>query len=250
MAESMTPETVLVTGSSGPLGSVLSKRLVNLGYEVVGFDLLPPERGVEPTVFVTVDLSNPSEVRTAVQEMLRLRPIHHIVNNAAVTPERAGPGFSSRFEEQSDDAFIAAMQVNLLAPFSIVNEVVRHSENPLKSVVNLGSTYGMVGPNLSIYEGTTMGNSVAYAATKGGLIQLSRYLATVLAPKTRVNTVSPGGIFRNHPETFERQYSKLVPLGRMNTEEETVHAIIFLLSDQASYITGQTIAVDGGWTAW
>lgn len=250
MAESMISETVLVTGSSGPLGSVLTKSLVRIGYEVVGFDLLSPREGFEPTVYMAVDLSKPSVVRSAVQDVLGLRPIHHIVNNAAVTPERAGPGFSSRFEEQSDDAFIAAMQVNLLAPFSIVNEVVRHSDNPLKSVVNLGSTYGMVGPNLSIYEGTTMGNSVAYAATKGGVIQLSRYLATVLAPKTRVNTVSPGGIFRNHPEIFENQYSKLVPLGRMNTEEETVNAIVFLLSDQASYITGQTLAVDGGWTAW
>lgn len=242
-------EVVLVTGSSGPVGSVLCKELLNEGYRVVGFDLSEPKT-VQPTSFVKVDLAETTLLREAIANVLTEFPINHIVNNAAVTPERAGPGFSSKFDEQTDEAFRAAMDVNLLAPFAVVSEVVRRNKADLKSIVNIGSTYGMVGPNLSIYEGTPMGNSVAYAATKGGVIQLSRYLATVLGPDIRVNSVSPGGIYRNHSDVFSTNYSRLTPLGRMNTEQETVNAILFLLSDKSSYVTGQNLAVDGGWTAW
>jgi NAD(P)-dependent dehydrogenase (short-subunit alcohol dehydrogenase family) len=242
-------EVVLVTGSSGPVGSVLCEKLISRGYRVIGLDLSEPKQ-IQPTKFVKVDLAETAVLREAIADVLKEFPINHIVNNAAVTPERAGPGFSSQFDEQSDEAFRAAMEVNLLAPFAIVSEVVRREKSSLKSIVNLGSTYGMVGPNLSIYEGTSMGNSVAYAATKGGIIQLSRYLATVLSPNIRVNSVSPGGIYRNHPESFASNYSRLTPLGRMNTELETVNAIMFLISDESSYITGQNLAVDGGWTAW
>lgn len=243
-------DSVLVTGSSGPVGVSLVARLLDVGYFVVGFDIKEPKIGPGPDLFVTVDLSDSAASREAVREVLGKSALSHIVNNAAVTPERAGSGFSSRFALQSDEAFVAAMMVNLLAPFSIVNEVVRLQPDTLRSVVNIGSTYGMVGPNLSIYEGSDLGNSAAYAATKGGVIQLSRYLATVLAPTTRVNSVSPGGISRNQPGVFKEQYSRLVPLGRMNSEEETANAVVFLLSDEASYITGQNLAVDGGWTAW
>lgn len=241
---------VLVTGSAGPVGSALCTELQKRGYVVVGMDLAPHDPTFNVDHYMETDLAEPDGVRATLADFLKSSPINHIVNNAAVTPERAGPGFSSAFDQQSDEAFLAAMKVNLLAPFSIVNQVVRTSREHLKSVVNIGSTYGMVGPNLSIYEGTSMGNSAAYAATKGGVIQLTRYLATVLAPDVRVNSVSPGGIFRNQPESFAQKYSALTPLGRMNTEEETVRAIVFLLSDESSYITGQNLAVDGGWTAW
>lgn len=241
---------VLVTGSAGPVGSVLCTELQKRGYVVVGMDLDPYDPTFNVDHYMETDLAEPDGVRATLADFLKSSPINHIVNNAAVTPERAGPGFSSEFDQQGDEAFLAAMKVNLLAPFSIVNQVVRTARKHLKSVVNIGSTYGMVGPNLSIYEGTSMGNSAAYAATKGGVIQLTRYLATVLAPDVRVNSVSPGGIFRNQPESFAQKYSALTPLGRMNTEEETVRAIVFLLSDESSYITGQNLAVDGGWTAW
>ena len=242
--------SVLITGSSGPLGATLISRLRGLGYFVVGFDLLEPDSNAAPNVFVRVDLSDTAVTREAIRKITQEIELSHIINNAAVTPERAGPGFSVGFAQQSDEGFVVAMMVNLLAPFSIVNEVVRLQPEALRSVVNIGSTYGMVGPNLSIYEGTDLGNSAAYAVTKGGVIQLSRYLATVLAPTTRVNSVSPGGISRNQPAVFKEQYSRLVPLGRMNSEEETANAVVFLLSDEASYITGQNLAVDGGWTAW
>ena len=95
-----------------------------------------------------------------------------------------------------------------------------------------------------------MGNPAGYAASKGGLIQLTRWLATVLAPDVRVNAIIPGGIWRNQPETFREQYVARTPLGRMGAEEDLKGAAAYLASDLSAYVTGQNLIVDGGWTAW
>jgi NAD(P)-dependent dehydrogenase (short-subunit alcohol dehydrogenase family) len=95
-----------------------------------------------------------------------------------------------------------------------------------------------------------LGSPAAYAASKGGLLQLTRWLATVLAPEIRVNAVSPGGVLRGQPEAFVRRYETRVPLGRMATEADLKGAVAYLASDAAAYVTGQNLLVDGGWTAW
>lgn len=95
-----------------------------------------------------------------------------------------------------------------------------------------------------------MGNPAAYAASKGGLIQLTRWLATTLAPAVRVNSVSPGGIARGQPDEFVKRYEARTPLRRMATEEDFKGIIALLASDASSYITGQDIMLDGGWSAW
>ena len=89
----------------------------------------------------------------------------------------------------------------------------------------MGSIYGLIGPDLRIYDGTTMGNPAAYAASKGGLIQLTKWLATTLAPEVRVNCVSPGGVFRNQDEKFVSAYVSRTPLGRMADESDIVGAM-------------------------
>ena len=116
--------------------------------------------------------------------------------------------------------------------------------------MNLASIYGLVGPNLSLYTGTRMGNPAAYAASKGGLVQMTRYLATVLAPNIRVNAVAPGGIERGQDPQFVQRYEALTPMGRMGKESDVTGIIRFLIGPESSYLTGQCIAVDGGWTAW
>ncbi len=118
------------------------------------------------------------------------------------------------------------------------------------SLINFGSIYGMVGANFNIYEGTEMTSAFAYSAIKGGIANLSRYLASYFGSAgVRVNTVCPGGIFDNQNKTFVKNYSKQTPLKRMGNPEEIASAVLFLASDGASYITGATIMVDGGWTA-
>lgn len=118
------------------------------------------------------------------------------------------------------------------------------------SVINVSSMYGMVGPDMHLYEGTEMGNPAAYAASKGGLLQLTRWMATVMAPKVRVNALTPGGVWRGQDNTFHEKYKKRTPLARMATEEDFKGAAAFLASDLSLYVTGQNIVVDGGWTVW
>ena len=118
------------------------------------------------------------------------------------------------------------------------------------SIVNIASIYGVVGPDFNIYEGTTMTMPAAYSAIKGGLISFTKYLASYLGPNNiRVNAVSPGGIFDNQNPIFVNNYNNKVPLRRMGNPDDIIPAIIFLLSEDAKYITGQNLIIDGGWTS-
>jgi NAD(P)-dependent dehydrogenase (short-subunit alcohol dehydrogenase family) len=119
------------------------------------------------------------------------------------------------------------------------------------TIINIASIYGMVGPDFSIYENTDITMPVAYSAIKGGIISFTKYLATYYAENSiRANVISPGGILDRQPESFIQKYAKKTPLGRMGHPTDVAGAAIFLASDASSYITGQNIVVDGGWTAW
>ena len=120
-------------------------------------------------------------------------------------------------------------------------------------IINIASVAGMVGKDHRVYDGTPMGGvTVDYAASKGGVINLTREMACSLAKyNVRVNCISPGGFWRGHSETFTRQYSYLVPMGRMGQDgKEIKGAVVFLASEASSYITGINLPVDGGMTAW
>ncbi len=117
------------------------------------------------------------------------------------------------------------------------------------SIINMDSIYGLLGPKFYIYEGTVMTKPAAYVAIKGGIINLSRYLAAYLGQhNVRVNTICPGGVFDNQPEKFIDAYTKNTPLNRMACKEDIVGPVLFLASDASRYITGQTLVVDGGWS--
>ena len=118
------------------------------------------------------------------------------------------------------------------------------------SLINIASTYGINGPDFSIYEGTEMTMPAAYAVIKGGLVNFTKYLASYYAKHgVRVNALSPGGVFDNQPESFVKNYNKKTPLGRMARPEDMVGAIVYLASDASSYVTGHNLVVDGGWSA-
>ena len=119
------------------------------------------------------------------------------------------------------------------------------------SIINFASIYGVVAPDFSIYEGTDMTMPVAYSAIKGGIITLSKYFATYYGgDNIRVNAISPGGIFSGQAESFVDRYAQKTPMKRMGTPEEIAGAVVFLSSNASSYVTGQNLLVDGGWTAW
>ena len=121
----------------------------------------------------------------------------------------------------------------------------------MKSLINIGSIYGVLGPNFSIYKNTEMTMPASYSLIKGALDNFTRYLATYYAAyNIRANIVCPGGIYNNQDKKFKENYEKLIPLGRMAIPEDIVGAIVFLASDSSSYITGQTFMIDGGLSAW
>jgi len=119
------------------------------------------------------------------------------------------------------------------------------------NIVSIASIYGMLGPDFSIYEGTTMTMPAEYAAIKGAIINFTRYLATYLAAyNIRVNCLSPGGIFNEQPASFVEKYKQRTPMGRMGNPEDIAGGVLFLLSNLSSYMTGQNLVIDGGWSAW
>lgn len=117
------------------------------------------------------------------------------------------------------------------------------------SLILLGSIYGVLGQDLTMYEGTDMGENITYAAIKGGITNITRQMASYYGQyNIRVNTLCPGGVFDNQNPTFVKNYSHKTPLKRMANTEEIASAALFLASEAASYITGATIMVDGGWS--
>lgn len=254
----LTGRTAVVTGGAGPLGRVLSDALAQAGARVVVVDLDEQASAAAANdlpgsghVAVGANLLDAQGISHVVAAVTELGACDVLVNNAAFTGTSGVPGYAVPFDEQTDEAFAMALALNLTAPFSLTRQLA-----PLLragghgSVVNVSSIYGLVGPNLNLYEGTRMGNPAAYAASKGGIAQLTRYLSTVLAPEVRVNAFAPGGIARGQDEAFVERYERLTPLGRMGTEDDFRGVVTWLASDASAYVTGQVIAVDGGWTAW
>jgi NAD(P)-dependent dehydrogenase (short-subunit alcohol dehydrogenase family) len=244
---------VLVTGSNGPIGRNICRILSKDGWSVVASDIqseVTSEASACIYDFIPADLTSQSDISELVRKCNQYSNLQGIVNNAAFTPEANSKDYAVELPRQSVESFERALKVNLVAPFCLIKGLadnLRKHQN--SAIVNITSTYGLVAPQPSIYENVDFFNSAGYAASKGGLHQLTKYFSSIIAP-IRVNSVAPGGVERNHAADFVERYSKLTPLGRMNTEEEVAYAIRFLLSAEASYITGQSLAVDGGWTAW
>lgn len=254
--------TVVVTGGAGHIGRAAAAGLVEQGAQVAVVDLDPDacrdavaelDRVADGSAFsVPCDLADEHATRGVADRVLEhTGAIDALVHFAALVSAEPLPDWTTPFEQQGTEVWRRALEVNLTAVFVLTQActpALRASGHG--SVVTVGSTYGIVGPDWRIYEGTTMGNAAGYAASKGGVIQLTRWLATTLAPDIRVNCLSPGGVFRDHPDSFRAAYEARTPLGRMATEEDYVGATLFLVSDLSSYVTGQNLAVDGGWTAW
>jgi len=160
--------------------------------------------------------------------------------------------FFSKFEDYPIEAWDMVHDVNLRGAFLTTQAIVPYlKENKDGVVVNISSTYGIVSPNKSIYGNSGINSPVAYASSKAAIINFTRYIATHLADyNIRANVLSPGGVFNNQSEEFIKNYTALTPLKRMAKSEDYQGAILFLMSNASSYMTGANLIVDGGWTAW
>jgi NAD(P)-dependent dehydrogenase (short-subunit alcohol dehydrogenase family) len=259
---SLAGRVAIVTGGAGHVGAAAADALAELGAAVALIDLDGDqaksvanrlvERWGHRSEGIEIDLERASGIAAGLDHIRSIfGRIDILVNCAALVGTDALEGWATRFEHQSIDTWRRALEVNLTAPFAIAQSLAGDlGKSGHGAIINVSSIYGLVGPDWRLYEGTPLANPAGYAASKGGLIQMTRWLATTLAPSIRVNAIAPGGIFRDTPEPFHGRYVARTPLGRMAAEEDLKGAIAFLASDLSAYVTGQCLAVDGGWTAW
>jgi NAD(P)-dependent dehydrogenase (short-subunit alcohol dehydrogenase family) len=250
----------LITGAAGNLGRVFADTLAELGSDLIlvdkaGTNLQELNQTVKDRWGIKselheCDLELESE-RNLLLQNIRNQEINVLVNNAAFVGTSDLSGWAVKFEDQSLDTWRRAMEVNLTAAFHLTQGLYPSMrEASGASIINISSMYGSLGPDYSIYEDTKLANPAAYAASKGGLVQLTRWLATTLAPEIRVNAISPGGIYRNQPTSFVSRYEKKTPLQRMGSEDDFRGPLAFLASELSRYTTGQVLHIDGGWSAW
>ena len=257
-------KVIVVTGGTGLLGSAYCETLAKQGATVVVADLaasnpqalaakISQEHGVK-TLGLACDVGNEQDVISLFEKtMAEFGQVNGVMNNAAATGEhlmRSGAVFSP-FEEYPLAVWDAVMKVNLTGVFLVARE---GGKAMLKSgggsLVNVSSTYGVVGPDHRIYEGMKFKSFPGYSAAKAGVHGLTRWLATYWGDKgIRVNTLVPGGVENNHDPVFVQRYSDRTPLRRMARREDMVGMVVYLMSDAAAYTTGQQYFVDGGWTA-
>ena len=259
---SLKGRVAVVTGGAGRIGSAMAEALAELGANIVILDMslescLPvcqriSKKYAVETIPLPANLASEADIRIVPSEVVtKFSRLDILINCAAFVGTSKLQGWISPFEEQRADTWKRALDVNLTAPFILTQACAPAlKESGHGSVINIASIYGLIGPDMRLYEGTDMGNPAAYAASKGGLLQLTRWLATVLAPDVRVNAITPGGVSSGQPEIFQEKYIERTPLKRMAAEEDFKGTGVYLASDLSAYVTGQNIIVDGGWTAW
>jgi NAD(P)-dependent dehydrogenase (short-subunit alcohol dehydrogenase family) len=252
--------TALVTGATGNLGKIICETISELGGSLVIIDIGDVDslaikisdkfnNNVTP---VKLDLSDLDQINTKLPHILSsIQSLNILVNNAAFVGSSNLSGWNTSFLDQDIDSWNSAINLNLTAPFLLSKLCTPMLEKAVgSSIINISSIYGQLGPNWQLYEGTSMGNPAGYASSKAGLNQLTKWLSTTLGPKIRANSISPGGILRNQDRVFIDRYQNKVPLRRMAVEEDFKGVIAFLASDASSYVTGQDLLVDGGYSAW
>ena len=249
----LTGKTAVVTGGGGHLGYRMSEAILELGGSVIviGRDenkiaALGKRYGKKIT-FLKVDLNSEKEV-LALEHKLPAK-IDILINDFYTWPT------NPHFEKMKWEEVVATMVTGIVSPI-FTSKIAFEKMKGGGSIINIGSMYGMVSPNFKIYRDSGMGNAIDYGATKAALIQATKYMAVKGASLgIRVNAVSPGpfskpGAFENGKEWFKEELTSMMPLRRIGENWELKGVVAFLASDLSTYVTGQNIAVDGGWTIW
>jgi len=267
----LTGRVAVVTGGVGLLGAEFCRTLAEAGAAVVVVDLnVSASQGMADTLTnsgfkslaVPTDITKPDSVNALVEKVLStFGRLDILVNSAALDPkfdpDAVNKGITpGAFEDYPLDLWNAALDVNLTGMFLMTQACVKPmlEQGKKGSIINICSTYGLNGPDQRIYvkDGERVAfKPVYYAVTKAGVMGFTKYLAAYYAgTEIRVNALTPGGVFNNHEEYFVKNYSAKTILGRMAKKDEMNGALLFLASDASSYMTGNNVIVDGGWTAW
>lgn len=237
---------IVLLGASGLIGKSIYDRLIKDNYDVYIMDLT---NTVGHENFVEVDLFSIDSVKLSLDTLDNLNISFHGFVNAAYPR-------TSDWSRNIEDVSYESLCTNINAQLTIPIVLMRFFAEKFKKsgggrIINFGSIYGVNGPDFELYRNlNNMTVPVAYAAIKSGIINLTKYFASYYG-KDNVcfNCISPGGVIDNQNELFLKRYETKVPLGRLANPTEVSGLVAFLLSDDSSYITGQNIMVDGGWTS-
>lgn len=273
MAESnslfeLSGRVAVVTGALGLLGREHCQALASAGASLVITDLNADalgsavERlkgmGAHDVLAVAADLTRESDVealRAAIVE--RFRHIDVLVNNAAIDDKvTKGSEHETRFESYSVERFRRQLEVNVTGVFLCCQRLGSlMAERGSGSIINIASTYGLIAPRQDLYQredGTqSFWKGAAYPASKGAVLQLTRFLAAYWGERgVRVNALCPGGVEAAQDAYFRARYAERTPLKRMAAPGDYRGALLFLASDASSYMTGASLVVDGGFSIW
>lgn len=261
---------VVITGGAGLLGRQHAAAIAEAGGTPVIADLraeagegfareLAGQHGV-PARSIALDVTSKDSVRAALHEVLAAcGRVDVLINNAARNPKvEDGNLAGTRFENLSLSYWLSDLDVGLTGAFLCSQVFGGHmAEHGGGVILNIASDLGLIAPDQRIYRQDGLApheqptKPVTYSVVKGGLLMLTRYLATYWAERNvRVNALCPGGVFAGQPDEFLAKLTNLIPLGRMARAHEYKSAVVFLCSDASSYMTGANLVVDGGRTCW
>lgn len=237
---------IIVTGGSGLIGkTIIADIRRNSGTAInADIDCNTDLNKFSRNCDITIDDSIQDTINDVINHFGKL---DGLVNNAYPRTK----DFGDKFEDTKPDSWRKNVDIHLNSYFVFCQKALSQMKKQgYGSIVNIASIYGIVGPDFTVYEGTKLTNPGVYAAIKGGIINFTRYIASYYGKyNIRANCISPGGIFDNQHERFVKQYEHKVPLKRMGKPEDIAPSVSFLLSNDASYISGHNLVVDGGWTA-
>ncbi|MFO7583231.1 MAG: SDR family oxidoreductase [Anaerolineales bacterium] len=268
----LTGRVAIVTGGVGLLGVEFCRTLAEAGAAVAVVDLNAEKCATvaadltgagHKALGAATDITHPDSVNAMVAKVVtEFGRVDILVNSAALDPKFDPNAVSKgiapgKFEEYPLDQWNAALNVNLTGTFLVTQAVAKQmvAQGKKGSIINICSTYGLNGPDQRIYrkaDGSQPAfKPIYYTVTKAGIVGFTKYLAAYyMETEIRVNMLTPGGVYNNHDELFAKNYSAKTILGRMAHKDEMNGALLFLASDASSYMTGNNVVVDGGWTAW
>jgi len=239
-------QVCVITGGEGFLGKKHAEAIKDAGGIPISLDI----KG-DPDF--KVDIRDKKALEEVKEKILKeYQRIDVLINNAANNPKIENTGEQenwARFENFPENIWQDDLDIGLKGAFLCSQVFGKYMANQGRGVIlNISSDLGLIAPDQRIYQNP---KPVTYSVVKHGLIGLTKYLATYWAEKNiRVNAICPGGVYNQQDENFVKKLTNLIPLGRMANQDEYKAAILFLISDASSYMTGSVLSIDGGRTCW